>query len=256
MANRDTTALESYFKKLDSLGKLGRGAAKKLADPDQDPFEAKAALAAVAKAAEAIGMSRQGLDEALAHLDRQCIQTRAEFWDRFADESSRRRWSVVGTTARRLIQGGVLLEALDEDVKVLESGLSLSHHAPTVARAIEAEVQDCEKWNKDPQRFVDLLLQAYDSLPGEGEKSLEQVFKAFVWVAQKPGFWRTLQPGAYSRCSRASFRAGLAGVMSAGSRAKDQRAPRLGTALSGEYWEVFSPGEGRVVQVGRLSFES
>jgi hypothetical protein len=42
--------------------------------------------------------------------------------------------------------------------------------------------------------------------------------------------------------------------MAEGLGTKDGKIPRLGTALSGDFWEVFSPGEGRVVQVGRLSF--
>lgn len=253
MSDHELPSLK-YLKNLEAVGKLGRDAARRLGDGERDPFVRRKILSKVAAEVEALGIPKSTAMQALELAEQECLRCRAGFWDDFAIECANRGWRLVGSTGRRMIQEGVFIEVDGDEVKVSETGASLATYAPSVARALATEVQEVERFCKESKRFVDQLAVAHDAVPGDQEKPLEAVYRQYVMVVQKPGFWRTLLPAQFTRISRPMFRAALTAVMEQGLRARDGRVPRFGTALAGEYWEVYSPGEGRIVQVGRLSF--
>ena len=109
----------------------------------------------------------------------------------------------------------------------------------------------------EPRKNIDRLIEAWREVRRQHAIDLVLAGRRredFPPLAGEPGL-RILGevPDAALPDSRASFRAGLATLMASGAKTKDGRSPRLGTAVSGDYWEVFSPGEGHIVQVGRIS---
>jgi hypothetical protein len=247
------SALDLYLQRLDALGKIGRDIARKVSKAERDPFVASALLQRGVKEAEALGLPAPLASDAISNLDRECLDLRTGFWDALAKACKREGWSLVGTTARRMLADGILIELKGDEVLLPDTGQTLTPFAPRVITALAAEVSTLAAWKKEPDKFMALLVEAYEKVPGAQERPLELVFRAALWLHQKPAFWRTLQPSHYSRLSRASFRAGLAALMASGTKTKDGRSPRFGTAVSGTYWEVFSPGEGQIAQVGRIS---
>ncbi|MFL5352683.1 hypothetical protein [Archangium sp.] len=237
------------------MAKIGREASKELDKADDNPFVLRKLVAVLTHKLEVLGASSLAPSELSPKLEDECLRLRAEFWDRFSYACNAKGWELTGSTSRRLVSSGIFIEFDDDEVEIVELGIVLPPFVPSVIQALEEEVELIRRLRQEPQKFIDLLGQAYAHVPGEQERPIEQVYRAAVLAYQKPSFWRTVAPSGFARLSRPAFRSGLAEVMASGLRTSDGRELRFGTSLSPkETWEVFSPGEGRVVQVGRIGF--
>lgn len=99
-----------------------------------------------------------------------------------------------------------------------------------------------------------VLAKAYDSVPRAGsECSLETVYRQCVFESQKPAFWRGPNAASFAAVSRSAFRYRLSEILRLGLLTNDSRAVELGTTTtSKDAWEIYSPGEQRVVIAGRI----
>jgi hypothetical protein len=74
-------------------------------------------------------------------------------------------------------------------------------------------------------------------------------------LLQPATFWATIDPLKFHSLSRATFRSRLSAILADNVKSSDGREMRLTpTVTRRDVWELFSPAEGRVVQVGRLAF--
>jgi hypothetical protein len=220
-----------------------------------NPFEALSRVKEVIRKLEDSGLERLAPPaELLVQLNAACLRERAEFWDRLAEGCATKEWKIEGSTDRRIINRGVIIDLAEQEVRVDELSLRFVPHAASVMKGIQPEVQGLIPSGFDPQKFMALLTAAYDMLPGGKEKPLELVYRVTFLLSQKSSFWKGLHAGQIVRLTRPAFRARLAQLLVAGLRAADGRELRFGTTVvAKDAWEVYSPGEERLVQVGRIS---
>jgi hypothetical protein len=243
-----------WTERLESSAHLLAAVARGLRRPSADPFALRDEVDRLCARLEQAGLVALALPaQARAELSDLCTQLRAEFWDRFAAACGERGWDLHGTTSRRLVARGIFVELKDEQVYVEGRPGALPPYAPTVVEVLRPEVEALVPTDFHPEQFVDLLARAYERVPGEAERPVEEVYRNVVVLVQKEAFWKHLDGKSLVRLTRPAFRARLAVVLAA---APDPEGPavRLGTTVnSARAWETFSPGEGRVVQIGRLA---
>ncbi|HYV47348.1 MAG TPA: hypothetical protein VFA20_20960 [Myxococcaceae bacterium] len=220
-----------------------------------NPFEARARLHSTASKLEASGLRPLAPPmDLVRHVEDECVRARAEFWDQMAEACRRKEWPIDGSTNRRLVGRGLIIELTDDEVRIDEISLRLSPHAASVVEVIAGEVSALVPTDFNPERYMALLVTAYDAAPGGVEKPLEAVYRAAVFASQKSAFWKGLNPDHFVRLTRPAFRARLARLLHLGTRTADGREIRFGsTVVAKDAWEVYSPGEERLVQVGRIS---
>ena len=199
------------------------------------------------------------IDQLLQDIEGQCVVAEAEFWDAFSAGCADRGWELEGTTARRFLCRGIVLHLQAGTVSVDELGLSFRPAAGEVLLALEPYVLELVPPDFNVRGFVDLLAAAYDQISTAGgvsiEKPIEAVYRTTVVMSQKPAFWKTLSMSRFTRLSRPSFRARIAALLERNLVSTDGRAVRFGTTvIPSQAWEIYSPGEGHFVQVGRIAF--
>lgn len=224
--------------------------------PD-NPFVALSRLRVVARKLEESDLKcLKPPTELLHRYEDECVRERAEFWDRMDGECGRRGWSIDGSTDRRLVNRGIIIELVEDEIRVEELAMRFQPHAASVADMIAPEVEGLVPREFTAPKFMACLSSAYDMVPGVAAKSIESVYRATLMLVQKPVFWRSLQANNLVRLTRPAFRARLARLLALGTRAADGREMRFGTTIvAKDAWEIYSPGEERLVQVGRISFE-
>jgi hypothetical protein len=198
----------------------------------------------------------QGLDGVRDSLEKECVESRAEFWQRFCTAAGEVGWEVCGSTERRMVSRAFIVELKGEWVSV--DGLPGRHspHVPALLRTMKPHVDSLSIDYGSPQQLVDLAARAYDSLGG-GDISVESVFRQSVFLMQPAAFWANADQAKFQTLPRPAFRYLLSAVLSENTRATDGRELRLTpTVTRKDVWELYSPAEGRVVQVGRLAFIS
>ena len=95
----------------------------------------------------------------------------------------------------------------------------------------------------------------YDALGEQGEVPVEAVYRQCVLAVQPTSFWVTAEPSKFQSLTRPMFRCRLSAMLAENLKPADGRELRLTpTVTRKDIWELFSPAEGRVVQVGRLAF--
>jgi len=247
---------QKWVKKLDAAGKLLTKLTKSLRNLPEDPFTTREKLEKASKALEKAGLDTLKPPEKLhSALDKSCLKLTAEFWNEFEKACSKSRWALHGSITRRLVCRGIIVELKKDRVWIEGRAGSLPPYVPIVMEALRPEVEQLIPNQFDPEQFVELLLASYEKVPGGAERSLEEIYKAAVLVSQKAVFWKHLDVKQFSPLTRQAFRARLAEVLRVGQRARDGKLVRLATTIgSKNVWEVFSPGEGRLVQVGRMTF--
>jgi hypothetical protein len=221
--------------------------------PD-DPFTARKAILSMGEKLKARHLDMLSPPPELMHqLESECVREKAEFWDQLGHACAARSWEIQGTTSRRLLNRGLFVEAQEEGVSI-ENLPVQTFHVPSLLKALEPVVDTLVPSGHDPQQFLDLVAQAYDSLGGGGEQSLEEIYRTVVWNSQKASFWKSLNPTQFVRVTRPQFRSRLTQTLQLAQRTSDGRELRFGTTVqTKEAWEIYSPGEGRVVQVGRMA---
>jgi len=198
------------------------------------------------------------IDRAAAALEGECVRSEAEFWGLLTEACSTTSWKVFGTTNRRLINQAIFVSQDGQSVKIEGLPTIFTPDVPRVMAALRDQLQDIESSESDLRAFLDLLLRAYEATSKTGsECNLEELFRCCVVELQRPGFWRNPVKASFVSFTRQAFRFGLSEILRRGMTAPDGRAICLGsTTATKDAWEIFSPGEQRVVLAGRISFAS
>lgn len=248
-----------WLESLGSRAKTELTVWRSLSTLPSDPFKAREAVSR-----SKIALQRDGcdvpeqIDELLKDIEGRCVVAEAEFWDAFSAGCADRGWQLEGTTARRFLCRGIPMHLQAGTVSVDELGLSFTPIAGEVLLALEPYVLELVPSDFNPRGFLDLLAAAYDQIPTAGasvEKPIEAVYRTVVVMSQKPVFWKTLSTARFIRLSRPSFRARIAAILETNIVPTDGRAVRFGTTvIPSQAWEIYSPGEGHFVQVGRIAF--
>jgi hypothetical protein len=191
----------------------------------------------------------------IEELDAKCTIREAEFWNDLSALCERHNWALDGSTSRRLVQRGIFLELKRSRVVIDELLIEASPYVPALESQLEDAIAALQPSNARLPRFLDSVVEAYDFLGGNSERAVEDVFKIFVMRSQNQTFWKCPSGATFSNSSRPSFRAQLSFALASGAMCSDGRELSFGTVISSESaWELYSPGEGRVVQIGRISF--
>jgi hypothetical protein len=229
---------------------------KALASKGDNPFEALSCTRSLLADLEQCKAIESYLHDQLARLDTDCAERRLEFWSGFSKMCSAQGWTLLGSTNRRLASSGIFVELEGDNVVIEELDLRLRPDPSSVAKAIAPTISAIRKWSDQLDEFRVMLERGYAMVPGVGGKPLEAVYRATVFCAQRAGFWKALKPSAIVAIVRPVFRACLSDLVSKGVTTSGGCRIVFGTASPGiETWEIFSPGERRVVQVGRIGFE-
>jgi len=257
MSKSDSSPLENWIRELETFGRKLQSHAKALLAANDDPFVQRDQIERVAKTiAESDLQSLQAPSEVKESVDSACVEATAEFWQQFSAAAQECGWALHGTTDRRLVSRAYFVELKGDVVTV--DGIP-GKHSPCVPVLIETLKPYIDKLATDQQSlqgFVEILAQAYDTLGGKGDMNLEAVFRQTVMLSQLPAFWSLMDPAKFQALPRPVFRCRLSNVLEQGVRPKDGREIRLTPSLSRkDVWELFSPAEGHVVQVGRIGFQ-
>jgi hypothetical protein len=252
----DSTELLTLSKSLGDKAKSLSAVAKDIAKMPDDPFFARKKLRSSEEKLRKLSFDVPSeLAKRIEALDAECTIREAEFWNDVSALCERHNWTLDGSTSRRLIQRGIFIELKRSRVVIDELLIETSPYVPALESQLEDAVAALQPSNARLPRFLDLVAEAYDFLGGNSGRSIEDVFKIFVMRSQKQTFWKCPSGAAFSNSTRPSFRAQLSFALESGATCSDGREISFGTVISSESaWEMYSPGEGRVVQIGRISF--
>jgi hypothetical protein len=248
------SATSEWASRLAAASSVFKAASQLAGHPPEDPFRVRRDLQNLTENLKELKLETLlPPPEWMQRIEVECTRLKAEFWDQLAGACTQRGWELHGTTNRRLINRGLFVEAEDEGINIETLPPLTTFHIPAVLQQLDPVVSGLAASRQEPKQFLEVLQRALDSLGG-GERSLEDVYRGVVVQAQKPAFWKTVNPQQFVRITRPQFRALLAQVLQTGQQTPDGRELRFGTTVQAkEAWEIYSPGEGRVVQVGRLS---
>lgn len=185
------------------------------------------------------------------------IRASAEFWGAFVDACSKEGWSVVGNTDRRLVHRAVFVVLQDDLIRVEGINATLTPHVPEVLKSVAEELHGIDSSGAGLQRFITAVAESVDALAQpRRECSLELLYRHCVLNIQKPSFWKSPKPSQFTVLTRPAFRFYISEAMRLGLGTSDGRRIVLGTTSTGkDAWEIYSPGEERVIVAGRLRLE-
>lgn len=229
---------------------------KHLRKASADPFEVVHRLNAARHALTSVGVDAdKSLDAILPALESECVRLEAEFWGLLTQECAARGWDVVGSTNRRLVNKALFISQEGSAVKVEGVAAECTPYIPTLMPKIARVVEEFMAPEAEVKSFLAVLAKVYDALPRPGsECSLETLYRHCIVELQKPNFWRNPSSTAFMSLGRPAFRYRISEILRLGISTADGRAVTLGTTtMSKEAWEIYSPGEQRVVIAGRLS---
>jgi hypothetical protein len=252
----DPTELVTLSKSLGDKAKSLSAIAKDIAKIPDDPFVARKKLRSLEEKLRRLSLDIPSeLAKRIEELDADCTIREAEFWNDLSALCERHNWTLDGSTSRRLIQRGIFIELKRDRVVIDELLIETSPYVTALEHQLEDAIATMQPSNPRRARFLDLVAEAYDYLGGNSERALEDVFRIFVMRDQKQTFWKCPSAATFSNSTRPSFRAQLSSALASGALCSDGREISFGTIISSESaWEMYSPGEGRVVQIGRISF--
>lgn len=258
MKKADPSPIEQWAGALESLSKRLHAHAKAILTAGDDPFAQREQFERTAKTLTDIDVDRlRGPADVRNAVETQCIEATAEFWQEFSVSATRAGWEMHGTTDRRLVSRAFFVELKNDGVTIEAVSGRHSPHVPKLIHLLKPLVESLVVDKSVVQRFVDILAQAYDVLGGRGDIGIEATFRQYVLLVQSPGFWATVQPEKFEAVLRPVFRHRLSAVLAGNIVPSDGRELRLTPTVNRkDFWELFSPAEGRVVQVGRLAFAS
>lgn len=240
---------ETFGKKLQAL-------AKAAASAEGDAFAIRELLERVDKTLSDTNLNTLKAPQDLRKsIETACIEATAEFWQRFCAAAKELGWETHGSTERRLIARSCFVE-LKNDIVTIEG--APGKHTPQVSAVVELlkpVLAGVAIDKKGLQEFVEVLAQAYDNLNAQGEVPIEAVFRQCVLLIQPATFWANIEASKFQALSRPLFRCRLSAILVDNIRPADGRDLRLTPTVNRkDVWELFSPAEGRVVQVGRIAF--
>jgi hypothetical protein len=252
----DPTPREQWAGDLESLSKKLQSHAKAILAAGEDPFAQREQIERTAKTLSEVDTNRLTAPDSLRKVvDTQCLEARAEFWQQFCANAQTAGWEVHGSTDRRLVSRAIFVELKNDAVTIDAAPGRHSPYVPSLIQTLKPHVDVLKADKGSLRQFVDMLAQAYDMLGGHGDITLEAVFRQCILLIQSPAFWVNTESAKFQELPRPVFRYRLSAALSENIATTDGREFRLmPTVNRKDYWELFSPVEGRVVQVGRLSF--
>ncbi len=227
--------------------------------PD-DPFEAMKQIGVARDDLRGAGVeTARVIDLILSDLDGECVKHQAEFWGRLEAACVTNGWELHGSTDRRLVNRALFVSISGPVVKIEGQPSTYTPYIPSLIAPLARWLQGLGGFDRAAiESFTGTLAKSYDSLPRPGvECSLEDVYRRCVIEMQKPIFWRNPTPTSFVTFSRPAFRYRLSEMLRLGISTADGRILRLGTTtMTKDAWEIFSPGEQRVILAGRISLSS
>lgn len=256
MSKPDPSPIERWASEIESLSKKLHAHAKSTMAAGDDPFAQREHIDRTDKTLSTINLgSLKAPTDLRTSIDTACVEARAEFWQRFCSAAKDAGWQVHGSTERRLVAYAFFVELKDDTVVIDGVPGKHSPHVPAVIRTLKLHIDSLTTDKGALQQFTDILGEAYDALGGQGEVPIEAVFRQCVLLVQPATFWATVEPSRFQALSRPMFRCRLSTVLAENVRPADGRELRLTPTVNRkDVWELFSPAEGRVVQVGRIAF--
>lgn len=231
-------------------------AQKQLQTLSRDPFTALRQIDAVRGRLRDVGIAQLDAIEAVRkEIETDCMQSEVQFWGLLSDECHKAGWDLLGNTNRRLVHRAVFI-ALDGKIARIEGAAAgCAPFVPSVMIVLSEQLQGLGSSEPELRSFLATLAKVYDNTPRPGQEcSLEALFRLSVLETQNPAFWRNPTGKFFTALTRPIFRYRLSELLRLGLRTSDGRTISLGTTTMSEgAWELYSPGEQRVVQAGRLS---
>lgn len=258
MAKEQAKAIDRWASDLEALGKRLLAHAKAVSAAGADPFASRENCGRVDRTLDDIDVARlRAPADVRKAIEAQCVEGIAEFWQAFGDAAKGHGWEIYGATDRRLIARAFFIELRNDSVSVDGVPPKLTPYIPAIVGAIKPLVEGLAISKEALQEFTNLLADAYEAAGGAGEVSVESVYRHCVMLQQSAQFWATGEASRFHPLSRPVFRYRLSAILAENMRSTSGRELRLTPTVNRkEIWEVFSPTEGRVVQVGRMSFVS
>lgn len=258
MNKTDPTPCEQWAGELESLSKKLHAHAKAILTAGDDPFAQREQLDRTTKTLTEVDLDKlKGPTSLRKAVDTQCVEATAEFWQRFCAAARDAGWEVYGSTDRRLVSRAFFVELKNDIVSIDGVPGRHSPHVASLIHILTPHVEGLAAERDVLQQFLNLLAQAYDAISGHGDVAIEAVFRQFVLLFQPAAFWASIEPAKFQGVPRPLFRHRLSAVLADNLAPADGRELRLSPTVNRkDFWELFSPAEGRVVQVGRLAFSS
>ncbi len=256
MSKNEPTPLERWAAELDACGKKLQSQAKAILNDADNPFATRENADRVDKTLSETDLSRMKCPSELRKsFEAACIASSAEFWQGFCVAVRDLGWDIHGTTERRLVARAMFVELKNDAVTIDGVPGKLFPHVPSVVAQLKSYLTRVALDGRALRDFVNVVAQAYDALGGSGEIAIESVFRQCVLLVQPATFWASIEPAKFQPLSRAAFRCRLSAILADNITSDDGRELRLTPTVNRkDVWELFSPAEGRVVQVGRLAF--
>jgi hypothetical protein len=245
-----------WSERLSALSNAFGTAHKHLRKAPADPFEVVHRINAVRHALTSVGVDAdKSLDAVLQALESECVRLEAEFWGLLTQACATRGWDVLGSTNRRLVNKALFVSQDGSAVNVDDVAAGCTPYIPSLMPTLTRVVEELMASEAELKSFLGVLAKVYDAFPRPGsECSLEAVYRQCIVELQKPSFWRNPTSTSFIRLSRPAFRYRISEILRLGVLTTDGRAVTLGTTtMSKDAWEIYSPGEQRVVIAGRLS---
>jgi hypothetical protein len=256
MSQTDRTLMERWAGDIESLSKKLHALAKAILASGDDPFAQREHLDRADKALNDINPGAlKAPGDLRKSVETACVEASAEFWQRFCSVAKDAGWDVHGSTERRLVASAFFMELKNDAVVIEGVPGKLSPHVPAVIAALKPHLDSLTGEKGSLHQFSAILAEAYDALGGQGDVPVETVFRQCVLLVQPATFWVAVEPSKFRVLSRPMFRSRLSAMLAENARLPDGRELRLTPTVNRkDVWELFSPAEGRVVQVGRIAF--
>jgi hypothetical protein len=256
MSLTEPAPIERWASDIEAVSKKLHAHAKAILTGGDDPFAQREQIERVDKTLAEIRLeSLKVPTDVRKAVETGCVEAIAEFWQRFCAAANDVGWEVHGSTERRLVARAFFIELKNDAIFIEGVPGKHSPHVPVVIETLKPHIGLLTADKGSLQQFSEILAEAYGVLGGQGEVPVEAVYRQCVLLVQPAGFWANIEPSKFHPLSRPMFRCRLSSMLAENVNPPDGRELRLTpTVTRKDVWELFSPAEGRVVQVGRLAF--
>lgn len=255
MSQTEPTSAERWANAIEAASKKLHAHAKAILDGGGDPFAHREQIDRVDKTLADTNLeSLKAPADLRRAVETACVEAVAEFWQRFCAAASEAGWEIHGSTERRLVARAFFVERKNDTVIIEAVPGKHSPNVPAVIAALKPHIGSLAIDKASLQRFGEMLAEAYALLGDQGEVPVEAVYRQCVLLAQPTGFWANVEPSKFQPLSRPVFRCRLSALLAENVKPAGGHDLRLTpTVTRKDVWEIFSPAEGRVVQIGRLA---
>jgi hypothetical protein len=245
-----------WSNELTSLIAALEAAQKQMRTLSPDPFTALRQLDGVRDRLMGVGLRPlDAIERVRKEIETECLRLEVEFWGMLSDACRKAGWDLFGNTNRRLVHRAIFIALDGQSVRIEGALAGCAPFVPAVMTVLSEHLQGLGGSESELKSFLATLVKVYDNTPRPAQEcSLEALFRQCVLEAQKPTFWRNPTSKSFTALTRPIFRYRISELLRLGLSTTDGRTISLGTTtMSKDVWELYSPGEQRVVQAGRLS---